>query len=214
MLNVNGIVTVLSVEDLGLSNNESKTSYITLFVKEFGKEDNMFRVTAFGSNAEYIARNILTETGVPYVGDGGIAKYCQLHSKDERKNNKVKIKARRVQINGTLEVSTIEREMEGITVVPTKGGGTKKVALPFRAEVQSTRVIVTNAQFIDAKIHNNANGESVSSGVNDEEIDYEALADAIVEDNLQDTTGTEETTIEVNADKNEGPNLGKDFKGR
>lgn len=213
MLNVNGIVTVLSVEDLGISNNETKSSYIVLFVKEFGREDNMFRVTAFGSNAEYIARNILTEAGTPYVGEGGIAKYCQLHSKDERKNNKVKIKARRVQISGRLEVSTIEREMEGVTLVPTKAGGSKKVSLPFRAEVQSTRVIVENAQFIDAKIHNTANGEAVASA-DDEEIDYEALANSVVEESLEETTGAkteEEVNIEVQAD---GPNLNGGFKGR
>lgn len=213
MLNVNGIVTVLSVEDLGISNNETKSSYIVLFVKEFGREDNMFRVTAFGSNAEYIARNILNENGLSYVGEGGIAKYCQLHSKEERRSNKVKIKARRMQINGTLEVSTIERDLEGTTLVPTKTGGSKKVSLPFRAEVQNTRVIVNNVQFIDSKVHN-ASATETAVNSDDDELDFEALANGVVEESLEETTGTkteEEVNIEVQAD---GPNIKSGFKGR
>lgn len=206
-----GLVSILSVEDLGISNNASKSSYIVVFVKEFGNEENTFRVTAFGSNAEYIARNLVTMNNTPYVGETGIAGYCQLHSKEERKANKVKIHARRVQISGALDISYSERDVSGTKIVPIKGIE-KKLAFTIQAEVQSTRIIANSIQFIDAK--STKTGADVIVEI-DSEIDYEALADNIVEENLNATTGTgsedKEVIIEVNAN---GPIIGKDFKGR
>jgi hypothetical protein len=184
MLNVNGVIVILSVEDLGICNNERKDSYITLFCKEFGKDDSTFRMTAYGNTAEYVARNIITEDGNAYVGDSGIAGYCQLVSKEQRRANKVKIHARRASVNGELEIRYFKRDVSGVKTI-IKDGVQKNLAMTIVADVASTNIKINAIQFIDKKVDNNGTVIDASN----EEIDYEALADGVVEDNVEQTTG-------------------------
>ncbi len=177
MLNVNGVVVILSVEDLGICNNERKDSFITLFCKEFGNDNTMFRMTAYGTTAEYIARNIITDAGNPYVDDKGIAGYCQRVSKEERRANKVKIHGRRASICGELEITYIKRDIQGVKQI-IKNGQQVNLAMTINAEVPSTTVKCNTIQFIDKKVDNT--GTVIDA--NADEIDYEALADSVIED--------------------------------
>jgi hypothetical protein len=173
---LNGLVVILSVEDLGICNNERKDSFITLFCKEFGNDNTMFRMTAYGSTAEFIARNIITDNGNPYVGESGIAGYVQAHSKDDRKLNKVKIHGRRAMVSGDLDITYIKRDIQGVKTI-VKNGQQVNLAMTICAEVPSTTVKCNSIQFIDKKVDNT--GTIIDA--NADEIDYEALADSVIE---------------------------------
>ena len=186
MLNTNGVIVILSVEDLGICNTERKDAYITLFCKEFGNDNTKFRMTAYGSTAEYIARNLITDGGAPYVDEKGIIGYCQRVSKEQRRANKVKIHGRRASIAGELEITYIKRDVQGIKQI-VKGGQTVNLAMTISAEVPSTTIKCTSIQFIDKKVDNT--GTVIDA--NADEIDYEALADSVIADgaDVSSTTG-------------------------
>lgn len=210
----NGVIVILSVEDLGICNNERKDSYITLFVKEFGKEDNKFRMTAYGSTAEYIARNIITEDGNPYVDDKGIAGYCQRVSKEERKANKVKIHGRRAFLSGEIEISFIKRDVTGVKTV-IKNGVATNYQMTIVAEVPSTTVRCTSVQFIDKKADNSGNVIDASG----DEIDYEELADGVVEGDIagtigDETSGSSNFVIEKQSNESKGRERTSKLQGR
>jgi hypothetical protein len=225
-----GVLSILSVEDLGICNNAQKNSFIVLFCKEFGNDNSVYRVTCYGSTADFVARNLITTDGKPYVTETGIAGYCQKVSKEDRKANKVKIHARRVFMSGELEVSYGAREVSGTKIAPI-GGVMKKIAMTITAEVPSTKITATTVQFIDAKAKSDSN--AVQSADGNEEINYALLADSVIEDanNVNDTVGNFEEkkldctitaddakdTIDPNAvielEANDGPNL-NNFKGR
>lgn len=208
---VNGVVVILSVEDLGICNSERKDSYITLFVKQFGQEDNKFRMTAYGSTAEYIARNIITEAGVPYVDDKGIAGYCQLHSKEDRKLNKVKIKGRRASIAGNLEITQYKRDISGVKTI-LKNGVPVNLAMTIVAEVPSTTVRCNELQFIDKKADNS--GTIIDA--NSTDIDYEALADAVLTGDAigSETSGSNNFVVEGTENKSAGRERTSNLAGR
>jgi len=207
MLNVNGVIVILSVEDLGICNNERKDAFITLFCKEFGNDSTMFRMTAYGSTAEYIARNIITDGGSPYVDEKGIVGYCQRFSKEQRRANKVKIHGRRASICGELEITYIKRDVQGVKQI-VKNGQQVNLAMTINAEVPSTTVKCNSIQFIDKKVDNT--GTIIDA--NADEIDYEALADSVLAEgsDVNATTGATagSSSYVVNASEKKEDNTG------